>query len=69
MIEAGPLAVGAILAKSGDTAIDDARVGLAQAVVIDAEPGLDVRAEILDRPRRAFPQGAETLRGLSGRSG
>jgi hypothetical protein len=40
--------IGAILAEAGDAAIDDARIDLAQAVVIDAEPGLDVGAEIFD---------------------
>ncbi len=48
LIEARPLVIGAVLAEAGDAAIDDARIDLAQALVIDAELGLDVGAEVLD---------------------
>ena len=37
LIEAGALVIGAILAEAGDAAIDDARVDLAQALIVDAE--------------------------------
>ena len=40
LIEARPLVVGAVLAEAGDAAIDDARVDLAQALVVDAERAL-----------------------------
>ncbi len=48
LIEAGTLVIRAILSETGDTAIDDARVDLAHALVIDAEPGFDIGTEILD---------------------
>ena len=48
LIEAGPLVIGAVLAEAGDAAIDDARIDLAQALVIDAELGLHVGPEVLD---------------------
>jgi len=52
LIEAGALVIGAVLAETGDAAIDDARVDLAHALIVDAELGLDVGPEILDEPRR-----------------
>ena len=48
LIEARPLVIGAVLAEAGDAAIDDARVDLAQALIVDAELCLDVGAEVLD---------------------
>ena len=48
LIEARPLVVGAVLAEAGDAAIDDARVDLAQALIVDAELCLDVGTKILD---------------------
>src|SRR5260221_82039 len=47
LIEAGTLVIGAVLAEAGNTAIDDARVDLPYALVIDAELGLHVGAEVL----------------------
>jgi hypothetical protein len=48
LIKARTLVVGAILSEAGDAAIDDARIDLADALVIDAEFCLDVGTEILD---------------------
>ena len=48
LIEAGPLVIGAVLAEAGDAAIDDARIDLLHALIVDAELGLDVGTEILD---------------------
>ena len=48
LVEARPLVIGAVLAEAGDAAIDEARIDPAQRVVIDAEPRLDVGAEVLD---------------------
>ena len=48
LIEARALVIGAILAEAGDAAIDEARIDLAQGIVIDAEPRLDIGAEVFD---------------------
>ncbi len=48
LIEAGPLVVGAVLAEAGNAAIDDARIDLAHALIVDAELRLHVGAEVLD---------------------
>lgn len=48
LIETRPLVVGPILPEAGDAAIDDAGIDVAQAFVIDAEAGFDIRPEILD---------------------
>ncbi len=40
--------IGAVLAEAGDAAIDDARIDLAHALIIDAELVFDVGPEILD---------------------
>ena len=48
LIEARPLVIGPVLAEAGDAAIDDARVDLAQALIVDAELCLDVGTEVLD---------------------
>ena len=48
LVNARPLGVGPGLAKPGNAAVDDARVDLFDALVIDAEPVFDGRAEILD---------------------
>src|SRR5207244_6896412 len=48
LIEAGTLVVGAVLAEPGDAAVDDARIDLAYALVIDAKLRLHVGAEALD---------------------
>src|SRR5262249_44158476 len=47
LIEAGTLRIGTILAKAGDAGVDEARIDLAQYLVIDAEPRLHVGAEVL----------------------
>jgi hypothetical protein len=47
LIEAWTLVIGAILSEPGDAAIDDARVDLAQAVIVDAEPRFDIGAKVL----------------------
>jgi hypothetical protein len=48
LIEAGTLVIGAVLAEAGDAAIDDARIDLAQRIVIDAEPRFHIGAEVFD---------------------
>src|SRR5262249_6431666 len=48
LIEAGALVIGAVLAEAGDAAIDDARIDLSHALVVNAELRLDVGTEILD---------------------
>src|SRR5712672_2514606 len=47
LVEARPRRIGAALAEARDAAIDDARIDLAQILVVDAEPLLHVRPEIL----------------------
>ena len=49
LIEAGPLLVGTVLPEAGDAGIDEARIEGGEALVIDAEPVLHVRPEILDQ--------------------
>src|SRR5215213_8891292 len=61
LIEARPLVVGAILAEAGDAAIDDARVDLAQALIVDAEFALHVGTKILDHDVGLFRQPLEHL--------
>ena len=48
LIEARPLVIGPVLPEPGDAAVDDARIDLAQALVVDAELAFDVGAEVLD---------------------
>jgi hypothetical protein len=48
LVEARPVAVGAALAEPGDAGIDQARVDRLERGIVDAEPLLDVGAEILD---------------------
>src|SRR5262249_39592634 len=55
-IVAGARVVRAGLAKAGDRAIDQARIGLAQARVVEAELGKPPDLEILDQHVRACRQ-------------
>jgi hypothetical protein len=48
LIDAGAALIGPVLAKAGDAAVDGARVDLPDRVVIDTEPVLDGRLEVLD---------------------
>ena len=48
LVEARSLVIGAILAEAGNAAIDDARIDLAHALIVDAELCFHVGAEILD---------------------
>ena len=64
LIEAGALVIGAVLAEAGDAAIDDARIDLAHALIVDAELGLDVGAEVLDHHVGLFRQPPEHLEAL-----
>src|SRR5712692_3897550 len=48
LVIARPVAVRPGLAEARDAAVDQSRVYLRQGVVIDAEPVLDVGAEVLD---------------------
>ena len=47
LVDARPVAIGAVLAEAGNAGEDDAFVDLAQFVVVDAEPVFHVGAEIL----------------------
>jgi hypothetical protein len=47
LVEAGPVGIGPVLAEAGNAGIDDARIDLGERLVIDLEPLLHVRAEIL----------------------
>ena len=64
LIEARTLVIGAILAEAGDAAIDDARVDLAYALIVDAELALDVGPEILDHHIGPFGEAHEDLEPL-----
>src|SRR5262249_48186051 len=64
LIEAGPLVIGAVLAETRNAAIDDARVDLLHAFIVDAELGLYVGAEILDDDVGLGDQAIETLQPL-----
>src|SRR5437773_3458659 len=48
LVVARPLGVRAGLAEAGDRAVDDPRIDLRQRLVVDAEPLLHVRPEVLD---------------------
>ena len=47
LVDAGPVAVRPALPEAGDAAVDEARVDGAQALVVDAQPPLDVRPVVL----------------------
>ena len=59
LIETGTLVVGAILAEPGDAAIDNARIDLPYALVVDAKLRLHVGAEVLDHDVGLFRKTAE----------
>ena len=48
LVDAGAAFIGPVLSKAGNAAVDDARVDLFHRLVIDAEPVLYGRFEILD---------------------
>ena len=48
LVEARALAIRPVLAEAGNAAEDDALVDLLQALIVDAEPRLDVRPVVLD---------------------
>ncbi len=56
LVDAGPIAIGTVLAKPGDAAIDET---LAQRLIVDAETMLDVGAVVLDHHIGAFRQTME----------
>ena len=64
LIEARPLVIGAVLAEAGDAAIDDARVDLAHALVVDAELVLHVGPEVLDHHVGLFREALKHLEAL-----
>jgi hypothetical protein len=67
LVESRPVGVRAILAKAGNAGIDQARIDLAQRLVVDTEPLLHSRAEILDQHVGFFDQtleGGEPFRRL-----
>jgi len=59
LIHAGPIPVRTALPEARDAAVDQARVDLAQALVVDPELGLDVGAEVLDHDVGLFRKTAE----------
>ena len=61
LIEAGTLVIGAVLTEAGNGAIDDARIELAHALIVDAKFCLHVGAEILDDDVGLFHQPPEDL--------
>ena len=63
LVEARPVAIGAVLAEAGDAGEDDALVDLAQRVVVDAEPVLHVGAEILHHHVGLLDHAHEARRG------
>ena len=48
LVEAGAVAVGAVLAEARDRGEDDARIDLRERFVVDPQPVLDVGPEVLD---------------------
>ena len=59
LIDAGPVAIGPVLAEARDAGIDEPLVDRLQRLVIDAEAELDVGAVILDQDVGALDQAAE----------
>src|SRR5258708_6463867 len=59
LVDAWPLAVRSVLAKAGNTAIDDARIDRPQHLVVDAETMLDVRPVVLDHDIGGFGKAME----------
>src|SRR5258708_147165 len=59
LVDAGPLAIGSVLAEPGAAAIDEALVDRAQRLIGDAETMLDVGAVVLDHHIGAFRQTME----------
>ena len=59
---AGALVIGAILPEARDTAVDDAGIDPAQALIVDAELRLDVGAEVLDHDVGLLGQALEGLK-------
>ena len=59
LIDSGPVAIGAVLAESGDARVDEPRVHLAECRIVDAQPDLHVGPEVLHHhvgPRSETPQ-------------
>ena len=59
MVEARPVAIGAILAEARNAAIDETRVERPQRFVVDTEPELHIRAVIFDHHIRGLDQPVE----------
>ena len=59
LIEARPVAIGAVLTEAGNAGVDDALVDLAQRLVVDAEALFHVGAEILHHHVGLGDQAAE----------
>ena len=52
LVEAGPVAIGPVLAEAGNAGVDEARIDRAQRLVVDAEPASSRRGGNSRRPRR-----------------
>ena len=63
LVEARPVGVGPVLAEAGDAAVDDARVDLAQVLVVDLRAAASRRAGSSRPPRRPSSPSAGTPRG------
>src|SRR5262249_29496430 len=64
LIEPGALVIGAVLAEAGNAAIDDAGIDLLHALIVDAELGFHVGAEILDHHVGLGDQAVENFQTL-----
>ena len=65
LVEAGPVAIRAVLAEAGDTGIDEARIDGAQGFVIDAEAEFHVGPIVFHHARpRARTRAVENLQSL-----
>ena len=67
LVDPGAPGIGTVLAKTGDAAVDDARVDFFDRLVIDAEPVLHIRLVVLDDDvgaPRELKEDVETFLGL-----
>src|SRR6185312_5325018 len=66
LVDRGPRRIGAVLAEAGNAAIDDARVALADGLIIDAEPPGDAGPHVLDDNVGLFREPHQDLAALVG---
>src|SRR5260221_563531 len=63
-VTAGAVAIGAVGAEAGDAAIDETRVDLAQALIIELQPMLHIGPEVLDHDVGVLDQPVQDLERL-----